>query len=61
MDGENGETVEEGELESTCTKSHGEGGARTQIWGRNSSVGSVLCSLSCVMQRRGFDPPLSIR
>ena len=26
--------------------------------GRNSSVGSVLGSLSCMMQRRGFDPPL---
>ena len=26
--------------------------------GRNSSVGKVLGSLSCVMQRRGFDPPL---
>ena len=26
--------------------------------GRNSSVGSVLCSLSFVMQRRGFHPPL---
>ena len=28
---------------------------------RNSSVGSVVGSLSCVMQRRGFDPPLSLR
>ena len=27
-------------------------------WGRNSSVGSVLGLLSCLMQRRGFDPPL---
>ena len=27
--------------------------------GRNSSVGSVVGSLSCLMQRRGFDPPLS--
>ena len=26
--------------------------------GRNSSVGSVLGSLSCLMQRRGFDLPL---
>ena len=26
--------------------------------GWNSSVGSVLGSLSCVMQGRGFDPPL---
>ena len=26
--------------------------------GRNSSVGCVLGSLSSVMQRRGFDPPL---
>ena len=25
---------------------------------RNSSVGSVLGSLSCLMQRCGFDPPL---
>ena len=29
--------------------------------GRNSSVGSVLGSLSCVMQLRGFDPPRSLR
>ena len=29
--------------------------------GRNSSVGSALGSLSCVMQRRGFGPPLSLR
>ena len=29
--------------------------------GRNSSVGSVLGSLSDVMQRRGFEPPLSLR
>ena len=28
---------------------------------RNSSVVSVLGSLSCVVQRRGFDPPLSLR
>ena len=28
------------------------------VLGRNSSVGSVLGSLSCLMQRRGFDPPL---
>ena len=26
------------------------------VWGRNSSVGSVLGSLSGLMQRRGFDP-----
>ena len=26
--------------------------------GQNSSVGSVLDSLSCVMHCRGFDPPL---
>ena len=26
--------------------------------GRNSSVGSVLGSLSCVMQHIGFNPPL---
>ena len=26
--------------------------------GLNSSVGSVLGSLSCLMQRHGFDPPL---
>ena len=29
--------------------------------GRNSSGGRVLSSLSCVSQRRGFDPPLSFR
>ena len=30
-----------------------------QRWrGRNSSVGSVLGSMSCLTQRRGFDPPL---
>ena len=29
--------------------------------GRNSSVSSVLGSLSCVMQRCGFNPPLSLR
>ena len=29
--------------------------------GRNSSVGSVLGSLSCVVQRHGFDPALSLR
>ena len=28
------------------------------IWDRNSSAGSVLGSLSCLMQRRGFDPHL---
>ena len=28
---------------------------------RNSSVGSVLGSLSCMMQRRQFDPPLNLR
>ena len=28
--------------------------------GQSSSVGSVLGSLSCVMQRRGFDPPLRL-
>ena len=28
------------------------------VRGWNSSVGSVLGSLSCLMQRRGFDPPL---
>ena len=28
--------------------------------GRNSSVGSVLGSLSCLMQRRGFGLPLSL-
>ena len=33
----------------------------TGIGGRNSSVGSVLGSLSCVMQRREFDPALSFR
>ena len=33
----------------------GEGGVR------NSSVGSVLGSLSCFMQRLEFDPPLSLR
>ena len=27
----------------------------------NSSVGSVLGSLSCMMQHRGFDPPLSLQ
>ena len=27
--------------------------------GRSSSVGSVLGSLPCVMQHRGFDPALS--
>ena len=34
------------------------GEAELKIGGRNSSVGSVLGSLSCLMQRRGFDPPL---
>ena len=29
--------------------------------GQNSSVGSVLGSLSCVMQHHGFEPPLSLR
>ena len=29
--------------------------------GRNSSVGSVLGWLSCLMQRRGFHPPLNLR
>ena len=29
--------------------------------GPNSSVGSVLGSLSCVIQRRRFDHPLSLR
>ena len=29
--------------------------------GRNSSVSSVLGSLTCVIQRRGFDPPLNLR
>ena len=29
--------------------------------GRNSSVSSVLGSLSCVMQRCGFNPPLSLQ
>ena len=28
------------------------------LQGRNSSVGSVLGSLSCVVQRRRFNPPL---
>ena len=28
--------------------------------GQNSSVGSVLGSLSCLMLRRGFDPPLGL-
>ena len=31
---------------------------RTRVWGRNSSVGRVLGSLSCLMQRLGFDPPV---
>ena len=30
-------------------------------WGGNSSVGSVLGSLFCVMQCCGFSPPLSFR
>ena len=29
--------------------------------GRNSSVGSVLGSLPCVMQHRGLEPPLNLR
>ena len=29
-------------------------------WGRDSSAGSMLGSLSCMMQRRGFDPPLEL-
>ena len=29
--------------------------------GQNTTAGSVLGSLSCVMQRRGFDPPLNLR
>ena len=29
--------------------------------GRNSSVGSVLGSLSYLVLRRGFDPPVSLR
>ena len=33
----------------------------TCVWGRNSSDGSVLGSLSCVMQHQRFDPPLSLR
>ena len=33
-------------------------GRRTPCWGRSSSADSVLGSLSCWMQRRGFDPPL---
>ena len=32
-------------------------GTEPRFWGRNSSVGSVLGSLSCLMQRHGFDPP----
>ena len=35
-------------------------GHSNQIRGRNSSVGSVLGLLSCVMQNHGFDPPLSL-
>ena len=36
------------------------GGARGG-GGGDSSVASVLGSLPCLMQRRGFDPPLSFR
>ena len=37
-------------------------GQRGGRWrGRNSSGGSVLGPMSCVMQRRGFDSPLSLR
>ena len=32
-----------------------------QIGGRNSSVDNVFSSLFCVMQHRGFDPPLSLQ
>ena len=28
------------------------------IWGPELLVGSVLASVSCLMQHRGFDPPL---
>ena len=35
----------------------GEGGGKK----RNRSVDSAVSRLSCVMQRRGFDPPLSFR
>ena len=35
--------------------------AVSNVQGQSSSVGSVLGSLSCVMQRLGFEPPLSLR
>ena len=34
---------------------------QTAVGCRNSSVGSVLDSLSCVTQRHAFEPPLSFR
>ena len=47
----------QGRLDSflTISAKHTSGGDR------NSSVSSVLGSLSCVMQRCGFDPPLSFQ
>ena len=51
--------LQHGLLSFSCMQTCAEDTDRknAQVWGLNSSVGSELGSLSCMMQRCGFDPP----